>query len=213
MIYDFPVATAAIRQGDIFETIPRIDLSFGDLSIVNESNESEAVTWDAVRQSSKALTAVVGLRAVWAIVITQDCDTIRAPDDTLCEIKPFTSVVRGNVPSTEKKWTDYLRTQSVHNLKWFYLPADPAVGFADRMAVDFLATLRVTRPDLEASRHLRRGRLKGYADEHFRERLAEFFRRYPYNEWYPFTKGEFEAYRAAAEPKEAERILPYDHQR
>jgi hypothetical protein len=101
----------------------------------------------------------------------------------------------------------------MQNLKWFYLPPDQTMGFTDRRAVDFLATLRVARQDLESARHLRRGRLNDVADEHFRERLAEFFRRYPYNEWYPFTKEEFDAYRRSMGPEETESIRPYDHQR
>jgi hypothetical protein len=211
MIYQFPPPAAPIRQGDIFETMPRVDFSLAELSIVTERNEPEAVTWDIVRGSADPVTAVVGLRAVWAIVITQDCDTIRAPDITLCEIKPFRDVLRVPLPTTPKGWADLLRRQAVQNLKWFYLPSDPTVGFNDRMAVDFLATLRVAREDLEAARYLRRGRLNDVADEHFRERLAEFFRRYPYNEWYPFTREEFEAYRAG-HPQEADFIHPYDHQ-
>jgi len=99
----------------------------------------------------------------------------------------------------------------MQNLKWFYLPPDPTIGFMDRMAVDFLSTLRVSRGDLENARHLRRGRLNTVADEHFRERLAEFFRRYPYNEWYAFNKQEFEAYRTG-HPQEQELIVPYDYQ-
>lgn len=213
MIYQFPAATEAIRQGDIFETVPRLDLSFADLSIVNENNETEAVTWDDVRGVAAPITAVVGLRAVWAIVITQDCDTVRAPDVTLCEIKPLPSVIRVALPATPEKWVNFLKRQATQNLKWFYLPEDPTIGFTGRMGVDFLATLRVARQDLEDARHLRRGRLNAVADEHFRERLAEFFRRYPYNEWYPFTKAEFDAYRRSAEPEEAASILPYDHQR
>jgi hypothetical protein len=212
MIYEFPNSASAIRQGDIFQTIPRLDISFAELSIVNKNNEQEAVTWDDVRGSTEPLTAVVGLRPVWAIVITQDCDATRVPDISLCEIKPLPSVLRGSIPTTLKQWVSHLKKQAVQNLKWFYLPPDQGIGFADRMAVDFLATLRVTRQDLEAARHLRRGRLNEVADEHFRERLSEFFRRYPYNEWYPFNKEEFEEYRAA-NATEAELISPYDYQR
>ncbi|HUW31054.1 MAG TPA: hypothetical protein VM223_05525, partial [Planctomycetota bacterium] len=55
-------------------------------------------------------------------------------------------------------------------------------------------TLRVLRLDLEALRHRRRGRLNDVALAHFRERVAEFYRRYPYNEWYPLNKDELKAY-------------------
>jgi hypothetical protein len=136
---------------------------------------------------------------------------VRAPDICLCEVKPFVDVVKVSEPRNDKKWTELLTTSAIKNLKWFYLPSDPTVGFADRRAVDFQAVLRIPREELERARHLRVGRLNPVADEHFRERLAEFFRRYPYNEWYPFSKAEFEAYRAQR-PEEAATIKPYPYQ-
>jgi len=42
---------------------------------------------------------------------------------------------------------------------------------------------------------LRLARLNQIAVEHFRERLSEYYRRYPYDEWYPLDKAEFEEYR------------------
>ena len=62
------------------------------------------------------------------------------------------------------------------------------------MAVDFLVTIRVPREDLENIRSRRCGRLNKVADEHFRERIGEFFRRYPYDEWYALDEQEMDAY-------------------
>lgn len=212
MIYDVVDTGAPIRQGDIFEELPRVEISLSELSVINDHQEAEAVTWDAIRQNRGPVTALLPIKSVWAIVITQDCDTIRAPDISLCEIRPLSSVIKLDNPTTPGKWANLIRRQAIANQKWFYMPPDPEIGFRDRRAVDFLASIRVAREDLENSRHLRRGRLNATADEHFRERLAEFFRRYPYNEWYPFNKDEFEAYRAA-NPGEAELIVPYPYQR
>lgn len=212
MIYDFIDANAPIRQGDIFEGLPKVEVSLAELSVINDRNEAEAVTWDAIRQSGGPVTALLPLKSVWAMVITQDCDTIRAPDISLCEIRQLRSVIKLDDPTTPKKWVSWIRRQAVANQKWFYMPPDPQLGFGDRMAVDFLASIRVAREDLENVRHLRKGRLNVTADEHFREKLAEFFRRYPYNEWYPFNKDEFEAYRDD-NGGEAELIVPYPYQR
>jgi hypothetical protein len=88
-----------------------------------------------------------------------------------------------------------LTRQARINQKWFYLPPDAKVGFADKMGVDFRVTLRIPRTDLEQLRSFRTGRLNDVADEHFRERLAEFFRRYPYDEWYALDESEMSAYR------------------
>ncbi|MCU0978110.1 MAG: hypothetical protein MUF25_02965, partial [Pirellulaceae bacterium] len=98
--------------------------------------------------------------------------------------------------STPKAWKNILTQHARVNQKWFYLPPDEQIGFLDKMAVDFMVTLRVPRTDLESLRELRKGRLNPVADEHFRERIAEFFRRYPYDECYPLNSDELEAYRA-----------------
>ena len=45
-------------------------------------------------------------------------------------------------PSREK-WKDILTQHARINQKWFYLPPDERLGFADKMAVDFMGTLRV----------------------------------------------------------------------
>ena len=77
------------------------------------------------------------------------------------------------------------------------------------MAVDFLSVLRVSRAYLEQNvATLRLARLNTLADEHFRERLSEFFRRYPYDEWYPLDKAEFDEYRRSKQ----EPIQPYPWQ-
>jgi len=62
--------------------------------------------------------------------------------------------------------------------------------------VDFMVTLRVPREGLEGLRSSsRKARLNAVASEHFRERIGEFFRRYPYDEWYALNAEEMEAYR------------------
>ena len=77
------------------------------------------------------------------------------------------------------------------------------------MAADFQSVLHISRAYLEQNvAALRLARLNQIADEHFRERLAEYFRRYPYDEWYPLDKAESEEYcRSKPEP-----IRPYPWQ-
>jgi hypothetical protein len=74
------------------------------------------------------------------------------------------------------------------------LPPDKRIGFDKRMAVDFFSTIRVLREDLEQLKDLRKGCLKTVARDHFRERIAHFYQRYAYNEWYPLSKEEMEIY-------------------
>ena len=62
------------------------------------------------------------------------------------------------------------------------------------MAVDFRSVFSLDREDLTRFEAHRVGRLNPVATEHFREKLAEFFRRYPYDPWYPLSREEFEIY-------------------
>lgn len=101
---------------------------------------------------------------------------------------------KANEKTSAKGWKNILTQHARINQKWFYLPPDAQVGFSQKMAVDFMVTLRVSRAELEGLRDLRRGRLNPIADEHFRERIGEFFRRYPYDEWYPLNQEEMKAY-------------------
>ena len=195
MIYQFPEDSAPIRQGDIFVGLPRVDFSLGEMALAGEAVD-RIVSWTEIAASREPLDIIVSVRSVAAIVATQDCDAVRSDDITLCEIRAFRDVERKSKDtSSPKKWKDILTQQARINLKWFYLPLDNRIGFVDKMAADFTVTLRVPREDLEVLRPaLRKGRLNDVAHEHFRERIAEFFRRYPYNEWYPLSGEELQAY-------------------
>jgi hypothetical protein len=195
VIYEFPAASQAIRQGDIFVGLPRVDLSLQHLPII-EDQEKVDTDWENVADKGQPITALVALRSVSAIVITQDCDAIHASQITLCEIRRFADVERTSAETkSPKSWVDKIVQQARKNLKWYYLPPDPQMGFTEKMGVDFQVTLSILRIDLERLRVRRKGRLNSLADEHFRERLSEFFRRYPYDEWYSLNKDELTAYR------------------
>ncbi len=197
MIYEFPAADVSIRQGDIFRSVPRIDLNLSKLPVIL-GDEAISDDWIRASTASEPVTALVAMRPVWAIVITQDCDTIRVDDIALCEIDRFDVVELLAKNAKHPKGTMSLITKHARlNLKWFYLPPDPDVGFAHKMAVDFHSVLRVSRTYLEQNvAQLRRSRLNQVATEHFRERLSEYYRRYPYDEWYPLDKAEFDEYRS-----------------
>ena len=70
-------------------------------------------------------------------------------------------------------------------------------------------TNRISRENLEDYiNELRKGRLNEIAYEHYRESVAQYFRRYPYDEWYPLNKEELTEYK-----REKEDIEPFDWQR
>lgn len=206
MIYEGTDKSAQIRQGDIFVDLPRTDLSLRRMVILEDADRQVVTSWGDIVKDGKAITALIGILPVTAIVISQDCDTTHGRDISLCEIREFQEVeqMAKTPPGSIKAWVRMITQQARKNQKWFYLPPGDTVGFTKRMAVDFQVTLRVPRADLEDYRGLRVGRLNPVADEHFRERISEFFRRYPYDEWYALSPAEFEEYKKEspeAEPK------------
>ncbi|MBM4030250.1 MAG: hypothetical protein FJ291_00515 [Planctomycetes bacterium] len=198
MIYEFPSQEAAIRQGDIFVGLPRLDISLRRFVVLSEDDSIRMRLWSEVAEEGQRVTAAVAASPVAAVVISQDCDALHVPDITLCEIRPFRDVERKSKDTTEPtSWMKIITQHARINQKWFYLPPDQGVGFTTKMAVDFTVTLRVPRVELEELRHLRAGRLNDYAEAHFRERIAEFFRRFPYDEWYALDAAEMQAYAKA----------------
>ena len=196
MIYEYPSPDAPLRQGDIFSGLPRVEVSLKHVPVVTAKGTQVDMPWAQIVERGDPVTAILALKPVTAIVASQDCDAARAPDITLCEIDEFRTVERKSEQTTAtKKWVHIITQQARLNQKWFYLPADQRMGFEDRMGVDFHMTLRVPRKELAEVRHLRLGRLGGVAAAHFRERIAEFFRRYAYNEWYPLDAHEMAEYR------------------
>lgn len=215
MIYEAPSFDAPIQQGDIFRGIPRIEISLGALSVLEEDDQLEKKAWKDILSvnkpaKSETVIAVLPIKPVLAMVITQNCDATRGHSISLCEIDSYlTEKEKANPPTTPKKWQSKIMEDIRKIPRLFYLPADESVGIGERMAVDFRSVLRVHRTDLEAMREHRIARLNDVATEHFRETLAQFFRRYPVNEWYPLTREEFEAY---AESKKPELVEPYPWQ-
>jgi hypothetical protein len=196
MIYQYPDHDAPIRQGDIFIGLPRTEISLREVILVGEAGERLA-RWEELAEQNQSLRIIVPVRSVPAIVATQDCDTLHSRDITLCEIRKFADVEGKAAQTTSHKaWKNIITQHARINQKWFYLPPDQHIGINEKMAVDFMVTLRIPREDLELLRSLRKGRLNPVADEHFRERISEFFRRYPYDEWYSLNKEELDAYRS-----------------
>jgi hypothetical protein len=83
MIYDFPPIDAPIRQGDIFIGLPRIDMSLQEVPVIEADGEQTIRSWAEISEEGSPVTAILAVRPVAAIVATQDCDAVRAPDITL----------------------------------------------------------------------------------------------------------------------------------
>lgn len=206
MIYEYPSSENPIKQGDIFIGLPCIDFSLKEISLV-ENEGTKIVSWDSIAEKDEPFALLCGGRVTNAIVISQDCDASNSLHISLCEIVPFKTIDKGtkdwNSPS---RWSKHLTQHARINQKWFYLPPDNSI-FSEKMAVDFRSPFRLRREDLLTFIHRRKGRPEKDAGEHFRERISEFFRRYPYNEWYPLNKEEFTEYK-----KQYPDVSPYPYQ-
>ena len=204
MIYDQVDDKSPIKQCDIFIGVPRADFSAAQLTII-EQDECRQTTWKdtlADGSSIEGVAAVIPIKAVMGIVISQNCDTARGEYISLCQIDKFSAVV-STTPSTPKKWASLIVKHSRDNLRYFYLPQDTSKGLYERMAADLRILLRVPRADLEGMLGNRVCSLNYRAKEHFRESISQYFRRYPYDEWYPLSKEEFEEYeKGSVEPVE-----------
>lgn len=204
MIYDEAEPTSPIGQGDIFTKVPLIELPTAELAVIDEKDSVHTMTWEAFASLSQPVSAVIGVRPTLAIVGTQECDALRAPNITLFEIRAFREVERLSKDTTKpSKWASIITQHARVNQKWFYLPADELMGFSEKMGVDFLSPIRVPREVLERLVSFRKGRLNEIAKHHFRERIAEFFRRYAYDEWYSLTEAELAEYRKTHPDAEA----------
>jgi hypothetical protein len=211
MIYESVEADAPLRQGDIFVRIPRSEFQFNSIPVLADDAILRVQDWLDVSTQREGVDVIMRIRPTMGIVITQDCDATRARDVSLCEIRPFHDVdaYKRDQNDTPKKWVSLITQHARMNQKWFYLPVDPSFQINERSAVDFRVVMNVPMAGLAAAAGIIRvGRLNPVATSHFRERIAEFFRRYPYDEWYPLTKDEFQFYDNDKGPVE-----PFDWQR
>ena len=181
-----------IRQGDIFFPLPRPKISLDELETISEDAGSKAVKWMDVKDLDRILVTVE-LEKTWGIIATQDCDAARSPIISLFQIEPFEKVTKAR-PGDPKAWVSMLTQRICKNASWFYLMKDELLGIDERMAVNFHKVFQIRREDLKDNIELRKGRLAYVAYEHYREAIAQYFRRYPYNEWYQFDEEELTAY-------------------
>lgn len=194
MIYEYPDKNQPIRQGDIFYPLPLMLLDLNKLLAISDNGTFEETSWDLIKDK-KNIVVNAPLKPVWGIVATQDCDANRSPLISVFQIGTLNEIARLNPPSTPKKWASLITTKSRLYAKWFYLPSDQAIGFEERMAINFIVIFHILRENLEQNvEKLRKGRLNKIAYQHYRENIAQFFRRYPYDEWYPLTNEEFLEY-------------------
>lgn len=195
MIYDPVTPDSPIRQGDIFSSVALPDYSLKSVIKYGIDGTTEQVDLSRSELAGD-MSAVVVLRRLAVIVISQDCDCARGDYISVAPIVPLVSTIgNGQEPKTPKSWASFITKNAKDKLRYFYLPQDGAGLISERSVADYRAVTRVLLNDMQDFRSNRRLRLNEVAGDHFKEQLAHFFRRYAYNEWYPLDRGELEAYK------------------
>ena len=189
MCYDLLESDCPIRQGDIFYPLPRTEISLNNMQSLQKVGESTMAAvvsnWDSL-QDREEIVISTALKKTWGIVATQNCDASRIPSISLFQIEPHQDIIR-TPPKDSKGWIGVLTDRTCKNASWLYLPKDERLEIKDRMIINFHKVFQVPRLDLENNIKLRKGRLGNVAYEHYRESIAQYYRRYPYNEWYPMN--------------------------
>ena len=172
----------------------------------------EALSWSQAAQEKDKFIGFY-VETCWGIVASQDCDAARKEQLTFFLIGEFSRTTGIELSSRVKGRVSTITKHSRLNAGWMYLPLGEPL-FSMPMAIDFHSAFQISRPDLqEHVTELRKGRLPEIAYQHYREKMANYFRRYPYDEWYPLSKEEFEYYRNRIEAaSEFDKIEPFPWQ-
>jgi hypothetical protein len=207
MVYETTSPGDGLRQGDIFFPLPKFSAELTSVLRVRDDGRAEETRWSEISEDEENVLAIP-VEPTIGIVATQDCDASRAASIAFFCVDNFSNVTKQKLGDKPKRQVENLIKHSRANQKWFYLPPGKQFGLSDaRMAIDFGEVISIARCDIEENlAELRKCRLNTVAYEHYRESIAQYYRRYPYDEWYPLNKEEFEAYR---ETKEDVTPFPY----
>lgn len=192
MIYEVVSPGSPLRQGDLLYPVPMLEPPKLDCLLEAKEGMFSPFSWTATPEPKAIVVPVV---PTWAIVCSQDCDASRAPVISCFHVGTFLEVTRMQLPETAKKRVSLITKKSREEGKWFYLPSAPSLMISEPMAVNFGRVFQLHRATLSAELDsLRKIRLNETAYQHFRESVAQYFRRYPYDEWYSLTQEELQAY-------------------
>lgn len=187
MIYEAVLPEENLRQGDIFLNLPFIRIDLEKFSVILEDNTAKQISWCDVEEDE--VLTLASIEKIDAIILSQDCDCERSPYITLISISEWKRNIK-----KDKIWKDEIIHLNQHGPSKMYLPPDNKFNIQNRMHIDIEKILNIRRRDLESLRNLRICRLNQEAMEHFREKVAYYFHRYAFTEYYPLNKKEMDEY-------------------
>jgi hypothetical protein len=204
-----------LGQGDIFSSLPFIEIDSPKVvELIAEGDqlvpkEIDLVNYISSQPRETNLAVKSTLQA--AIIITQNCDLLRSDYVSYCKVTRLRNVEK-NMSDSQGKRIKFLTKTYREQAKYYYLPAEQPYGFEEDMAVDFSSIHQIKKEVLEQLLNKRTSRLNDMALDHFREKMANYFKRFAYDGWYVLNKSDFEFYLNTLEENEKVRTSPYGWQ-
>jgi hypothetical protein len=199
MIYSRPPETEPLAQGDILHPLPLATIDVIRSPVLTAEGDIDGRPWLTIDSTQSVVESSV--KRTWGIIGTQECDVLHSPLLSFFEIMPLANLTRFELPTTPRGWVGIITKELRRIPRVFYLPTDPALGFSERMGVDFGSVFQVPVDSVSANlSQLTRARLHPIALDHFRHSIAAYYTRYAYDEWYSMTKEEVEYYESKEGP-------------
>ncbi len=188
-----------LEQGDIFSSLPFLTLDstlMNEVIPVSDSELSfrEIDLKDYVETSDDSRNIVIKADIQPGIVITQNCDILRSDYVSFCAIRRYTDIEKTDTSTNQSRKIEFLTKTYANKTKYFYLPKSSAVGFSEKMAVDFSSIHQIKREVLTQLLQKRKCKLGEIPLEHFRSKISDYFKRFAYDGWYVLDKDEFQVY-------------------
>lgn len=188
-----------IEQADIFLDLPFLDIISVKVQAIEAKDgefkykEIDLDDYSPPDDGSILNNVIANLELKPGIVISQNCDNLRRDHISFCEIKNLSKIENNFVQMQPGKRIKYLTKEYKHKETYFYLPEEDGI-FEDKMAVDFSRIYQIQRVVLEKILKKRIASLSEIPLEHFRIKIANYFKRYAYDSWYVLRKEEYISY-------------------
>ncbi len=187
MVYDSVSLEDNLRQGDIFWNLPYVYFNLDELFVFYNESLFEETSWIDLKKEEVQILA--SAERTYAIILSQDCDCIREEFISLFIVSDWDKAY-----TSSKKWMLEIINLNRSSPSKMYLPHDKNFNIEKKMHIDFCQIFQIKRENLENLKNLRICRLNEEAMEHFREKVAYYFHRYAFDEYYPLDKNEMDKY-------------------
>ncbi|KKK42306.1 hypothetical protein LCGC14_0543410 [marine sediment metagenome] len=187
MIYKELSLSDDLQQGDIFTELPFSYFDLDALFVYTDDSTFGEISWKDLTKEDIQILA--DIEKVYAIILSQDCDCLREEYISLIVVSEWKKDYKKS-----NKWREEIIKLNRSRPSKMYLPPDSNFNINKKMHIDFSQIFNLKRENLINLKNLRLCRLNEEAMDHFREKLAFYFHRYAFDEFYPLDKEEMDSY-------------------